>query len=198
MTNVIDFPPAQTADIINESIFAKVADAALLLMVFESIADAVEVIEEGSKIRDRDETHVSLIEACMALAVMFRRRTGHDVQSVSADHLAHQKQCLMNGVEIESLPIPVRRAAFNPLPAAAFKAIPTAELARIAFNYASRSHEHIEGNCPHLVELDLARSHSLDAMSALVVLIERLAGSVASITGSDIAKVNAPGSETLQ
>jgi hypothetical protein len=150
--------------------------------------DAIEVVEEGAKIRERDDTHVELIEACMALAVMFRRRTGYDVQQVSADHLAHQRQSLAEGVELTSLTIPVRPPALKPLPTAAFRALSTTDLARVGFNYL----------CPHLVELDLARAHSLDAMGALVVLIERLSGGVASIAGSEAPTVNAPGSETLQ
>jgi hypothetical protein len=197
MSNVIDFPAADPT-IINESYFEKFDDAALLMAAFESLADAVEVLDEGCKIDIRDETHVGLIEACMALAVMFRRRTGYDIQKVSADHLAHQRQCLMEGVELKSLPIPVMPSTLSPLPIVAFRALPTADLARVGFNYVSRSHEHIKANSPQLVELDLARAHSLDAMGALVVLIERLSGGGASIAGSESQTVNAPGSETLQ
>lgn len=197
MTIIIDFPVAEPT-IVNESYFEKFDDATLLLAAFETLADVIEVIEEGVKIRERDETHVGLIEGCMALAVMFRRRTGYDVQQVSADHLAHQRQSLIEGVELTSLAIPVRPSALSPLPSAAFRALTTADLARVGFNYVSRSHEHIKSNCPQLVELDLARAHSLDAMGALVVLIERLSGGVASIAGSETPIVNAPGPETLQ
>lgn len=104
----------------------------------------------------------------------------------------------MDGVEVKSLPIPIRPPALSPLPTAAFTALSTADLAQVGFNYISRSHEHIKGNCPKLIELDLARAHSLDAMGALVVLIERFSGGTASVTGADSAKVNALGSETLQ
>lgn len=198
MTNVIDFPLAQTVEVISEAHFEKFEDAALMLMSFEKLADAVEVVSEGGEIHERDDTHVGLMEACMALAVMFRRRTGHGVQKISADHLDQERQCLMDGVEIKSLPIPVRPSALNPLPTAAFRAIPTADLVQVGFNYVRRSHEHIKGNCPQLVELDLARAHSLDAMGALVVLIERLSGVAVSSIGEDSIRVNAPGSETLQ
>ncbi|MGA3682504.1 hypothetical protein [Pseudomonas graminis] len=197
MTNIIDFPVTEPT-IINESYFDKFDDATLLLAVFESVADATDVVEEGVKIRERDEIHVGLIEACMALAVMFRRRTGYDVQQVSADHLSHQRQSLAEGVELKSLTIPVRPSALRPLPSAAFRALSTTDLARVGFNYVSRSHEHIKSNCPQLVELDLARAHSLDAMGALVVLIERLSGGVPSIAGSETPPVNAPSVEILQ
>lgn len=198
MTNVIDFPRAQTMEVINEAFFEKFEDAALLLMSFEKLADAVEVVEEGGEIHERDDTHVGLMEACMALAVLFRRRTGFDVQQVSADHLEEQRRCLLAGEEAQSLPIPIRDHALSPLPTAAFRDIPTADLAQAGFNYVSRSHEHIKGNCPKLFELDLARLHSLDAMGALVVLIERLSGGASPIHAGEIPSANAPGSETLQ
>ncbi|WP_277964614.1 hypothetical protein [Pseudomonas sp. RIT-To-2] len=198
MSKVIDFPKAPAVEVINEDFFERFDDAALMLTAFESLADAVEVIEEGGEIHLRDDTHVGLVEACMALAVMFRRRTGHDVQSVSADHLAHQRQCLMDGVELTSLPIPIRPPAIQPLPAEAFRVVPTADLAQVGFNYVHRSHEHIKANCPRLIELDLARAHSLDALGALTVLIERLSGGVASMPAGENPVANAPGSETLQ
>nr|WP_246884477.1 hypothetical protein [Pseudomonas chlororaphis] len=192
--------PAKTpaVEVINEAHFEKFDDAALLLMCFEMAADAVEAVTEGDGITKRDCSHVGLVEACMALAVMFRRRTGHDVQKVSADHLGQEMQGLMEGVEVNSLPIPVRPSALKPLPTEAFRGIPTADLARVGFNYISRSHEHIKGNCPKLIELDIARAHSLDAMGALVVLIERLSGGVAPIPASETPIANVPGSETLQ
>lgn len=198
MSEVIDFPTPPTVEVINEAHFEKFEDAALMLMSFEKLADAVEVVSEGGEIHDRDDTHVGLMEACMALAVMFRRRTGHDVQKVSADHLDQERQCLMCGVEVKSLSIPLRPTPCGPLPKTAFNGIPDLSLAWASFNYISRVHEHIKGNSPHLAELDLARAHSLDAMNALSLLIERLSGGAAFVTGDDSAKVNAPGSETLQ
>ena len=198
MNNVIDFPLAQAVEIINEAHFEKFEDAALMLMSFEKLADAVEVVSEGGEIHERDDIHVGLMEACMALAVMFRRRTGHDVQKVSADHLDQERRGLMEGVEVNSLPIPVRPSALKPLPTEAFRGIPTADLARVGFNYVSQANENIKRNSPHLVELNLARAHSLGAMGALVVLIERLSGGVASIASGETPIANAPGTETLQ
>ena len=198
MSKVLNFPTPAPVEIINEAHFEKFDEAALLLMCFEVAADAVEAVSEGEGITERDCSHVGLMEVCMALAVMFRRRTGHEVQQVSADHLDHQRKCLMEGLESKSLPIPIRPPALSPLPTAAFSALSTADLAQVGFNYMSRSHEHIKGNCPKLIELDLARAHSLDAMGALVVLIERLSGGVTSNPASETPIANAPGSETLQ
>ncbi|HJH22253.1 MAG TPA: hypothetical protein K8W20_26575 [Pseudomonas lactis] len=198
MSKVLNFPTPAPVEIINEAYFEKFDEAALLLMCFELAADAVEAVSEGEGITERDCSHVGLMEVCMALAVMFRRRTGHEVQQVSADHLDHQRKCLMEGLESKSLPIPIRPPALSPLPTAAFTALSTADLAQVGFNYVNRSHEHIKGNCPKLIELDLARAHSLDAMGALVVLIERLSGGMASIACGETPIANAPGSETLQ
>lgn len=198
MSRVIDFPKSPTVEVINEAHFEKFEDAALMLMSFEKLADAVEVVSEGGEIHERDDTHVGLMEACMALAVMFRRRTGHDAQKVSADHLDQERQCLMGGVEFKSLPIPLRPTPCGPLPTTAFHGIPDLSLAWAGFNYVSRVLEHIKGNSPHLVELDMARAHSLDAMNALSLLIESLTSAAPGGTGEDVAKANAPGPETLQ
>lgn len=200
MSKVIEFPQAPKVEVIDEAFFEKFADAALLMMCFEGVADAVEVVDEGVKIRDRDEIHIKLMEACMALAVLFRRRTGYSVQQVSADHLEEQRRCLLAGEEPRLL-IPIQASVLSPLPATAFSGLPDLELAQAGFNYVSRVNEHIKGNCPQLVELDHAQFHSLDALNALSVLISRLAvGSVTSLQDKLVSEVmiNAPSSETLQ
>jgi hypothetical protein len=198
MSKVIDFPKPSQAEIINEAFFEKYADAALLLMSFEKMADAVDVIEGGNEICERDETHVGLVEACMALAVLFRRRTGFDVQQVSADHLEEQRRCLLAGEEIQLLPIPVMAPALSPLPPSAFNHLPDLELVQSGFGYISRVHEHIQSNAPPLIELYLARAHTLDAMNAFSLMIARLTGRSRPDKCSENAKTHAPGSETLQ
>lgn len=198
MSNVIDFPKPAQAETINEAFFEKHADAALLLMSFEKMADAVDVIEGGDEICQRDETYVGLVEACMALAVLFRRRTGFDVQQVSADHLEEQRRCLLIGEEVQSLPIPIRAPALSPLPPSAFNHLSDLDLAQAGFNYVRRAHEQILSNAPQLIELDLARAHSLDSMNAVSLLITRLSEKAPSDKESNLAKINAPGPETLQ
>lgn len=200
MSKVIEFPRAPKVEVIDEAFFEKFADAALLMMCFEGVADAVEVVDDGVKIRDRDEIHIKLMEVCMALAVLFRRRTGYDAQRVSADHLEEQRRCLLAGEEPRLL-IPVQVSALRPLPAAAFSGLPDLELARAGFNYVNMVSEHIKGNCPQLVELNLAQAHSVDALSALSLLISRLAGGVVTSLQDKLVsevKINAPTSETLQ
>ena len=141
----------------------------------------------------------------MALAVLFRRRTGHRVQEVSSDHLEEQRRSLLSGEQLRLL-IPIRQSPVNPLPATAFSGLPDLELAQVGFNYVSRVKEHIKGNCPQLAELDLAQTHSLDALNALSLLITRLWKADPNRVGNSAlqdelvseGKINAPSSETLQ
>lgn len=201
MSKVIEFPSAPNVEAISEAFFERFADAALLMTCFETVANAIEVVEEGVKIHERDETHVSLIEACMALAVLFRRRTGHAVQTVSADHLEKQRQALLAGEVISSLPIPIRPAELKPLPASAFASLTDLELAQAGFNYVRQVIAGVKDNCPQLVELDHARTHSVDALNALSVLISRLsAGALTTLQDKVVSEVmiNAPSPETLQ
>lgn len=198
MSKVINFPAAPAVEVIDEAFFEKFADAALLLTCFETIANAVEVVEEGVKIHERDETHVSLIEACMALSVLFRRRTGHSVQHISADHLEKQRQALLTGEVVASLPIPIRPPELKPLPATAFAGLADLELAQAGFNYVRRVSELVERNCPQLVELDLARAHSVDALNAFSALIARLAGGATQDFSASLPAITGPSSETLQ
>jgi hypothetical protein len=114
MSKVIELPQEPKVEVIDEAFFEKFVDAALLMMCFEGVADAVEVVDEGVKIRDRDEIHIKLMEVCMALAVLFRRRTGYDVQQISTDHLEKQRRCLLAGEEPRLL-IPIRASGLGPL-----------------------------------------------------------------------------------
>ncbi|WP_236232226.1 hypothetical protein [Pseudomonas juntendi] len=196
MSKVSDlFPaPGEPVEVINEDHFAKFEDAALQLMCFEVIADAAEAIEEGAPLTPHGEVHVGLIEACMALAVMFRRRTGHGIQEVASDHLDQQRRSLLDSGEVVSPAIPIKAwALLKPHDPEAFKSLADADLVRAGFSYARRFHEHIQANSPELFDLEHARVLSIDAMSALSALAARF---------SDVANMdlsgNAPSSETLQ
>ncbi|ANY85963.1 hypothetical protein [Pseudomonas putida] len=200
MSKVSDlFPaPGGPVEVINEEHFAKFEDAALQLMCFEIIADAAEAIEEGAQLDAHGEVHVGLIEACMALAVMFRRRTGHGVQEVASDHLDQQRRSLLGSGEVVSPAIPIKAwAALKPHAPEAFKKLDNAALVRAGFSYARRFHEHIQANSPELFDLEHARVFSIDAMSALSALAERL--SAADPGGQPGLHLvgNAPSSETL-
>lgn len=74
-------------------------------------------------------------------------------------------------------------------------------LAQVAFNYASRVSDNIKDNCPQLIALALAQTHSLDALNALPTLISRLSPSAVTALQDKLVsevKINAPTSETLQ
>lgn len=201
MSKVFDFFPAQggPVKVISEEHFAKFEDAALQLMCFEIIADAAEAIEEGAPLDAQGEVHVGLIEACMALAVMFRRRTGHVVQEVASDHLDQQRRSLLDSGEVVSPAIPIKAwGLLKPHAPDAFKHLADADLVRAAFSYARRFHEHVQSNGPEHFELEHARVLSIDAMSAISVLAARL--SAADPGGQSYLHLvgNAPSSETLQ
>ncbi|MDP0919931.1 hypothetical protein Q6272_33370, partial [Klebsiella pneumoniae] len=72
---------------IDEALFEKNNDAALLLKCFEVVKDVLDVIAEPEySIEDGDDTHIDLYRAYYALKVLFRRRTGHDAAQVAKDH----------------------------------------------------------------------------------------------------------------
>lgn len=201
MSKVSDFLPVPggPTEVINEEHFAKFEDAALQLMCFEVIADAAEAIDEGAQLDAQGEVHVGLIQACMALAVMFRRRTGHVVQEVASDHLGQQRRSLLESGEVVSPVIPIKAwALLKPHAPEAFEQLDDAALARAGFSYARRFHEHIQANSPQLFDLEHARVVSIDAMSALSALAARLSDAATNeLSGMDL-RGNAPSSETLQ
>lgn len=198
MSKVINFPVPTKAEVINEDHFEQFGDAALMLAFFEKVAEAVEWMDEGGSISRLDDHYVGLVETCMALAVLFRRRTGHTVQEVCSDHLEEQRRRLMAGEELKELMIPVRESAIKPLPSSAFKGLGDLELAQAGFNYVRRVSEQIRGNCPHLVELGLARAHSVDALNAFSLLISRLADGAVKGVEASLSAISGPSSETLQ
>lgn len=184
--------------VIDTVYFQQFSDAALLLMCFEKVMDAVGVVDEGVKIREFDETYVGLIEASLALGVLFERRTGHDAVKVSADHLEEQRRRLLAGEELKSLLIPVVGPGMAPVPASAFSGLTDLELASAGFNYADRVRLAIAGDSLREVELADARVHSVDAITALSTLVMRLAGGSMVDLAKHASRITGPGSETLQ
>jgi len=110
MTNVIDFPLAQAVEIIDEALFEKNNDAALLLKCFEVVKEALEVISEPEyTIEKEDDTHIELIRAFYALKVLFRRRTGHDAARVAKDPFGAMSRPLLAGWPRPETQTPRRR-----------------------------------------------------------------------------------------
>ncbi len=194
MSNILNFPEPSQVEVINEEHFTKFEDAALQLKCFETIADAVEAIDGGAQLETHGEVHVGLIEACMALAVMFYRRTGHRIQQVASDHLDQQRRSLLDTGEVVSPAIPIMAwGLLKPHEPEAFKGLADADLVRAAFSYTRRFNEHVQANSPQLFDLEHARVLSIDAMSALSTLATRLSDVATTDLGG-----NAPSSETLQ
>ncbi|WP_122518642.1 hypothetical protein [Pseudomonas viridiflava] len=196
MSNVLNFPAPVEVEIIDEALFEKYADAALLLKCFEAVQDALEVIcEPECTIEKEDDTHIDLIRAFYALKVMFKRRTGHDAKQVAREHWEAAGRHLLEGGPAPDRFIPMVRFPGEPLPEEAFEHFTEQQLACAAFNYNERVRRAIMDNSPHEVVLGEARVFSTDATTALRQLVLRLSGGSVEAMAAQIARK--PG-ETLQ
>lgn len=196
MTNVIDFPLAQAVEIIDEALFEKNNDAALLLKCFEVVKEALEVISEPEyTIEKEDDTHIELIRAFYALKVLFRRRTGHDADRVAKDHFDAMSRHLLAGEPRPENKIPVVVYPAECLPDEAFDGLTDQQLACSAFNYSDRARRLLNEHSPTGLALDEARTFSIDSTTALRLLVLRLSGGSVEAMAAQISRK--PG-ETLQ
>lgn len=196
MSNVLDFPAALPVEHIDEALFEKNNDAALLLKCFEVVKDTLEVINEpGYSIEKEDDTHIDLIRAFYALKVLFRRRTGHDADQVAKDHFDAMSRHLLEGKPRPENRIPVVVFPAECLPDEAFRSLSDQQLACAAFNYSDRTRILIMDHSPTGLALDEARTFSVDAHTALRLLVLRLSGGTMEAMATQISRK--PG-ETLQ
>lgn len=196
MTNVIDFPAQLPMEHIDEALFEKNNDAALLLKCFEVVKDALEVIDEPEySIEKEDDTHIDLIRAFYALKVLFRRRTGHDADQVAKDHFDAMTRHLLGGEPRPENKIPVVVYPAECLPDEAFDGLTDQQLACAAFNYSDRVRRLLNEHSPTGLALDEARTFSIDSTTALRLLVLRLSGGSVEAMGAGICRK--PG-ETLQ
>ncbi|NMY06357.1 hypothetical protein HBO12_25710 [Pseudomonas sp. WS 5059] len=199
MTNVIDFPPVQPMETIDQAYFEKYTDAALILKCFEVVKDAIEFINEDGvfHIHMQDDTHVNFIEAFWALKVLFHRETGADAIKVSEDHLEAMRRHLFDGVDLPQMSIPVASAGFDPLPPEAFEYRSDLELVRSGLNYATKVQETLLKVSPGALDMATARVFAIDATTAMHVLKQRLAGYAPGDASAAVIRTTASG-ETLQ
>jgi hypothetical protein len=196
MTNVIDFPVQLPMEHIDEALFEKNNDAALLLKCFEVVKDALEVIDEPEySIEKEDDTHIDLIRAFYALKVLFRRRTGHDADQVAKDHFDAMSRHLLGGEPRPENKIPVVVYPAECLPDEAFDGLTDQQLACAAFNYSDRVRRLLNEHSPTGLALDEARTFSIDSTTALRLLVLRLSGGSVEAMAGQIGRK--PG-ETLQ
>ena len=196
MTNVIDFPLAQAVEIIDEALFEKNNDAALLLKCFEVVKEALEVINEPEyTIEKEDDTHIELVRAFYALKVLFRRRTGHDADRVAKDHFDAMSRHLLAGEPRPENNIPVVVYPAECLPDDAFDGLTDQQLTCAAFNYSDRVRRLLSEHSPTGLALDEARTFSIDSTTALRLLVLRLSGGSVEAMAAGLARK--PG-ETLQ
>ena len=196
MKNVIEFPSTLPVEHIDEALFEKNNDAALLLKCFEVVKDTLEVISEPEyTIEQEDDTHIDLIRAFYALKVLFRRRTGHDADQVAKDHFDAMSRHLLGGEPRPENKIPVVAYPAECLPDEAFDGLTDQQLACAAFNYSNRTRTLIMDHSPTGLALDEARTFSIDSTTALRLLVLRLSGGSVEAMGAGIGRK--PG-ETLQ
>jgi len=197
MSKVLSFPPqVMLVEHIDEALFEKNNDAALLLKCFEVVKDTLEVISEPEyTIEQEDDTHIDLIRAFYALKVLFRRRTGHDADQVAKDHFDAMSRHLLGGEPRPENKIPVVVYPAECLPDEAFDSLTDQQLACAAFNYSDRVRRLIMDHSPHALALDEARTFSIDSTTALRLLVLRLSGGSVEAMAAQIGRN--PG-ETLQ
>lgn len=175
--------------VIDEAHFEKYADAALLLKCFEVVKDALDVIDEPEySIEKEDDTHIDLYRAYYALKVLFRRRTGHDARQVAQDHFEAMSRHLLEGKPRPENNIPVVVFPGECLPDEAFAGLTDQQLACAAFNYSDRIRILITDHSPQVLALDEARTFSIDATTALRLLVLRMSGGSVEAMGTGLCR----------
>ncbi len=196
MSNVFNFPSSFPVEVIDEPNFEKHNDAALLLKCFEVVQSTLDAINEPEcHIEKEDDTHVDLIRAFYALKVLFKRKTGHDAMQVAHDHFEALRRHLLEGAPPPDNRIPVVVSPVECLPDEAFDGFTEQQLACAAFNYSARVQALIMDHSPQALAVDEARTFSIDATTALRLLVLRLSGG--SVETMRAGMCRKPG-ETLQ
>ncbi|POF88197.1 hypothetical protein [Pseudomonas putida] len=196
MSKVIEFPGKPK--VINKAYFEQFSNAALMLLSFESVMDAIGVIGDGAAITERDETHVGLVGASLALMVLFERQTGNDASVVSGEHLEQERRHLLEGGPPPTFAIPIVNTPRQPFPPEAFDGLSSLALASASFNYCQKVFGTISDHSPQALDMAEARVTSCDAVTALHALVLRLAGGTLTDLAQHVAKITGTGSETLQ
>jgi hypothetical protein len=175
--------------VIDEEHFEKYPDAALLLKCFEVVKDALDVIDEPEySIEKGDDTHIDLYRAYYALKVLFRRRTGHDARQVAQDHFEATSRHLLEGKPRTENSIPVVVFPGECLLDEAFTGLTDQQLACAAFNYSDRVRILIMDHSPQVLALDEARTFSIDATTALRLLVLRMSGGSVEAMGAGLCR----------
>lgn len=197
MKKVLDIPSqVLPGECIDETLYEKNNDAALLLKCFEVVKDVLDVIAEPEySIEDGDDTHIDLYRAFYALKVLFRRRTGHDAAQVAKDHFEAMSRHLLAGEPRPECKIPIVVCPTECLPDEAFDGLTDQQLTCAAFNYSDRVRRLLNDHSPTGLSLDEARTFSIDSTTALRLLVLRLSGGSVEAMGAGM--IRKPG-ETLQ
>ena len=193
-------PKSVQAETIDQAFFEKFGDAALLLKCFECVKNAVETIDGGSVIEQRDDTHVELIEAYWALKVLFERKTGGDAEKVSDEHWENASRCLLAGEEVPDMHIPIVGSGALPFKPEYFDQASNLVLACAALNHSDEVRLSVNSLlvANNALVADKAAIESINATTALRQLVLRLSGGALTDMALTVARMHGTGSETLQ
>lgn len=200
MSKVIEFPGTPAATTIDQAFFEKFADAALLLKCFECVQNAIEAIDGGAVIEQKDDTHIELIEAYWALKVLFERKTGSDAKKVSDEHWDIASKCLLAGQEPPDMHIPIAEAFVRPTPPEQYSQLSDLALACAAYNAGDKVRMGAHGTLAALNARITATVavEAINVVTALGILVLRLSGGTLTDMAQIVSRINGTGSETLQ
>ena len=201
MSNVLSFPAPAEVEVISEDQYRKFSDAALLLKCFESVKDALDVINEPEySIEKEGDTHIDLIRAFYALKVLFERKTGHDAVVVANDHWEAMGRHLLEGAPLPDLAIPIAGALIHPTPPDQYSQLGNLELACAAYNASDK----VRLGTNATLAADNAQItatvgvEAINATTALGILVRRLSGGTLTDLAQHVGSITGVGSETLQ
>lgn len=182
--------------------FAKYADGPLLLKCFEVIDEAIDVVEEGAKIRLHDDTYFGFVEAYWALTALFKRHTGANAKDVSDKRIENLRAALFSGATPEPITLPsvkVERLARFEEPY--FHQFSNLVLAAMAFNSTDEAYDELTHTRDQRLDDDTAWNLAAgisNANTALRVLVGRMSGGSLDNVRDIKSLISNPNGETVQ
>lgn len=200
MSKPIDTQPPADAEVINEAFFLSYDDESITMRAWEVINAAIEVIDEGVKIRPHDDAYHGLISGYWALKAMFRRQLGVDVEDVSKGRWDAVREGLATGDSSVAALLadqPERRAIMGVEYYAGFDDV---TLACMAYNGADVAQVAVLGADHQMSAADLRGCiiPMQNALTALRLLVLRLSGGSIESMADLVSRSCRPDGETLQ
>lgn len=200
MSKRVDTQPPAVDEVVDEAFFLRFDDESLALRTWEVINAAIEIIDDGAKIRASDDAYLGLVSGFWAMKAMFRRQTGTDVEDVSKGRWDEVRESLLTGDSSVAavLDEPLERRMI--LGAEYFDAFDDLTLACMAFNGADTAQTAVIGadhqmNAADFRDCIIPMQNSLTALRLLVL---RMSGGSIESMGELVTRAFRPDGETLQ